>query len=120
MADKIITDYGVMLKDLRLRANISRRQLGKQVGVTENVIASVENGKYIPEEHRLRKWLRALGCQDSIPQLIALSRQFKINQSLRLIPKDQSNPDMMRLLEAYRNKSLSVYDRSLLALLARG
>lgn len=116
-----IQDFGEILRQLRLNHGYSQRQMAKKVGIDPQKISRIERSvDEVPNEPLLRKWLDVLGSVDNKKELLRLYRQHRVVHHVRLHRKDQSNADMIRLLEAYKEEKLSQFDRDMLSLIARG
>ena len=113
-------DFGSVLRVLRENHGISLVILSKKLGLGAESISKIERSlASLPNEDVVRKWLEKLGCKDNLPELLRLYRQHKVMHSIRLHSKDPSNADLIRLLEAYKDQTLTELDRDLLALIGR-
>lgn len=113
-------DFGSILRILRENHGMSLVTLSKKLGIGTETISKIERSlTSLPNEDRIRTWLEKLGCKDNLQQLLRLYRQHKVVHSLRLHAQDPSNANIIRILEAYKDKTLSDMDRDLLALIAR-
>jgi len=113
-------DYGAILKVLRENQGLTIVKLSKMISLSPTKISQVERSlSEIPNEVVLRSWLQKLGCKDNLKKLILIARTHRVVHFLRLHSKDTANADMIRLLEAYRSKTLTPLDRSLLSVIAR-
>ena len=113
-------DFGSILRVLRENHGISLISLSKKLGIGPETISKVERSlTSLPDEHTVRNWLDKLGCKDNITELLNLYRGHKVVHSLRLHSKDSSNADIIRILSAYKDKTLTDLDRDLLALIGR-
>jgi transcriptional regulator with XRE-family HTH domain len=115
-----VPDFGTLLRTLRANHGYSVQRLSKMVGLPAKTISDVELSKRdLPPENQLRLWLNKLGCGRNTHKIIVMSRQYRVKHWLTLNRKESCNPDMLRLIDAYRNDKLSDYDRALLKLIAR-
>lgn len=113
-------DFGSILRILRENHGMSLVTLSKKLGIGTETISKIERSlTSLPNEDKIRSWLEKLGCKDNLQQLLRLYRQHKVVHSLRLHAQDPSNANIIRILEAYKDKTLSELDRDLLALIAR-
>ena len=113
-------DFGSILRVLRENHGISLVSLSKKLGIGTETISKIERSlSGLPNEDTVRKWLEKLGCKDNVPELLRLYRQHKVMHSIRLHSKDPSNADLIRLIEAYKDQTLTDLDRDLLALIGR-
>lgn len=117
----IIYDFGGLLKDLRLNHGFSQSQISKKIGVPINKVHQVETNKRgLPSTDILRDWLLALGCGMKVTNRIMIAaKNLQTKQFFTLNTKEQANPDIVRLIQIYRQGALTNYDRCLLALIAR-
>lgn len=116
-----VADFGELLRHLRQNHGYTVLQVSKMTGIPPTKISQVELSKCdLPPENVLRNWFNKLGCGKNTNKLILMSRQYRVKHWLILERKESANPDMLRLIEAYRSRSLSEYDRALLRLIARG
>lgn len=113
-------DFGSILRVLRENHGMSIASLHKKIGVSVELISKIERSvSGLPTEDVVRRWLGVLGCKDNITELLNLYRSHKVVHSLRLHSKDPSNADLIRLIEAYKDQTLTELDRDLLALIGR-
>ena len=113
-------DFGSILRVLRENHGISLISLSKKIGIGPESLSKIERSlAKLPDEHTIRSWLEKLGCKDNIPELLNLYRGHKVIHSLRLHSKDPTNADLIRILSAYKDKTLTDLDRDLLALVGR-
>ena len=83
-------------------------------------ISAIElSRKDLPSENVLRIWLTKLGCGKNTNKLAVMSRTYRVKHYITLNRNDTSNPDIIRVLEAYRTDKLSDYDKALLTLVGR-
>lgn len=54
----------MMLKDLRLKVNLTQRQLADLIGVKRNTICMYEKGTRVPTLRNLQKLAKALSVSD--------------------------------------------------------
>ena len=116
-----VPHFGTLLRELRDNHGYSIPQLSKRISLPVRSISAIELGNQdLPIEPILRSWLRALGCNTvTVNKIVRISRQFKIKHWIKLDRNETANTDLLRLLEAYRNKELTDYDRTLMFLLCR-
>lgn len=115
-----VPDFGHLLRSLRENHAYSVQTLSKMIGLPPNKISNIELSKCdLPPENVLRTWLNKLGCGKSVHRIILMSRQYRVKHWFTLVRKETANPDILRLIDAYKNGRLSEYDRSLLKLIAR-
>lgn len=113
-------DFGHVLRTLRLNHGTSITVLSKQLGLSIHDISAIERSdKDVPAEAVVSKWLDKLGCTTNKKHLMLLAKKHIVTHRVKMYPKDESNSDMIRLIEAYKNKSLTDYDRALLSVIAR-
>jgi transcriptional regulator with XRE-family HTH domain len=113
-------DFGSILRILRENHGMSLVSLHKKIGIGTETISKIERSlTSLPNEGVIRTWLEKLGCKDNIPELLRLYRQHKVMHSIRLHSKDPSNADLIRLIEVYKDQTLTDLDRDLLALIGR-
>lgn len=116
----VVEDVGTLLRNLRNNHGYTTLQLSKRLGLPPKTISDIELSKRdIPPENVMRKWLSLLGCGRNTNKIIQITRQFRVKHWITLHRNESSNPNMIRLLDAYRNGTLSDYDRALLTLIAR-
>jgi HTH-type transcriptional regulator, competence development regulator len=59
----LLTPAARVLKRLREKKNLSMRELGQILGVSDSYVSQVENGRAnVPEGARLEEWLKPLGA----------------------------------------------------------
>lgn len=116
-----IADFGDLLRTYRQNHGYSILQLSKMIGIPPQDISMIElSKKDLPPEPMLRTWLHKLGCgRVNTQKTILLSRQYRVKHWISLNRKEKCNPDLLRLLEAYRSEKLSDYDKALMKLIAR-
>lgn len=113
-------DYGAILRVLRENQGYTIVKLSKMISMSTEKISRIERSlSEIPGEAALRLWLQKLGCKDNLKKLLLIARQHRVIHHLHLHSKDTSNADMIRLLEAYRSKTLTPLDRALLTIIGR-
>jgi transcriptional regulator with XRE-family HTH domain len=117
----IINNFGGLLRQMRDNHGYTIADISRKTGLSAFKISQIENGNNnLPEEKTLRHWLLALGCGVKVTnRLILVSRQFKTKQQFMLIPNEESNPHILRILEYYNREALTNFDRALLAMVAR-
>lgn len=113
-------DFGAILKILRENQGYTIVRMSKMLSLATDKISRIERSlSELPNEIVLRKWLSKLGCKDNLRQLMTLARQHRVVHYLRLHSKDESNADMIRILDAYRDQKLTPLDRALLGVISR-
>jgi transcriptional regulator with XRE-family HTH domain len=113
-------DFGAILKILRENQGYTIVRMSKMLSLATDKISRIERSlSELPSEVVLRKWLSKLGCKDNLRQLMTLARQHRVVHYLRLHSKDESNADMIRILDAYRDQKLTPLDRALLGVISR-
>lgn len=119
---EVVLNFGSLLRDLRLNHGYKLQQIANRTGLSPEAISSIEhNRKKIPEEDVLRTWLQYLGVgKENLKKLLLASRLHRTKQWISLHNHETANPDILRLLEYYRTKSLTDFDRCMLAVIARG
>lgn len=55
----VVTDFGQLIRDLRVRSGLSQRELGERVGTTQSAIARLEAGDAPPKLGTLQKLAEA-------------------------------------------------------------
>jgi transcriptional regulator with XRE-family HTH domain len=117
----VVYDFGGLLKDLRDNHGFSQALVAKKIGLSIQTIHAVESNKRsLPSSDILKDWLMALGCGRSVTnKLLIAAKNLKNKHYITLNNKERSNPDIVRLIEVYRQGELTDYDRCLLALIAR-
>ncbi|WP_436757450.1 Scr1 family TA system antitoxin-like transcriptional regulator [Streptosporangium sp. V21-05] len=68
--------FGIRLRDLRLDARLSGRQLSAMTGMRPSKISRIEHARQNPTEDDIRTWCRACSAENQIPELIAAHRQI--------------------------------------------
>lgn len=117
---EMVSDFGQLLRDLRDNHGYSIQKFSRIIGISPTKISRIECSRAeLPPENDLRRWLNKLGCGKNTNKLILLARQWRINHYLRLHRNEACNPDIIRLLDAYREQKLTDHDRALLTLIAR-
>ena len=116
-----VPDFGDLLRTLRQNHGYTIGQVAKMVSLPAAQIAATELSKRdLPPENILRNWFLRLGCGSRITnQLAIMSRQYRVKHWLMLNRKDSCNPDMLRILDKYKNEKLTPYDKALLKLVGR-
>lgn len=113
-------DFGIILRILRENQGLTITKLSKMLSIDVARISRIERSlSEVPNEVVLRTWLQKLGCKDNLRKLLLIARKHKVVHSLHLHMKDESNADMIRLLDAYRDKILTPLDRHLLSVMCR-
>lgn len=116
-----VPNFGDLLRTLRNNHGYSTVSFSKMIGLPPKTISEIELSKRdLPPENVLRNWFHKLGCGvHNTNKLILISRQYRVKHWISLSTKEPCNPDLLRLLAAYRSNSLTDYDRYLLKLVAR-
>lgn len=113
-------DFGHILRVLRENQGYTIVKMSKMLSLETEKISRIERSlSELPSEVVLRKWLSKLGCKDNLRKLMTLARQHRVVHYLRLHSKDESNADMIRILDAYRDQKLTPLDRALLGVISR-
>lgn len=113
-------DIGDILRLLRLNQGYSIPHMSKKLGMSVNRISKIERSlSQLPNEATLRTWLDKLGCKKNTNKILKLARSHKVSHNVRLHSKDTSNADLVRIIEAYKDKQLTETDRALLSVIAR-
>jgi transcriptional regulator with XRE-family HTH domain len=113
-------DFGRILRILRENQGYTIIKMSKMISIAPERISKIERSlSEIPNEQVLRIWLTKLGCKDNLRKLMLLARKHRVVHWIRLHAKDESNADLIRLLDAYRDKILTDFDRALLGVIAR-
>jgi transcriptional regulator with XRE-family HTH domain len=117
---KHVTDFGTILRNIRVNLGITVSALAKQIGVSQSYVTTVERGmRSAPKRDRLRAWLKALHCSERFDELHELAVLNRTSIYSRLIPKDPSNEDIVRIMDAYKANELTEMDRLTLSCLCR-
>ena len=66
-----MTNFGRKLKELRLRGNLSLRDLGERSGVSYSFIGSLESGRFNPSRETVVSLAKALGADENEFLLLA-------------------------------------------------
>jgi transcriptional regulator with XRE-family HTH domain len=116
-----VPDFGQVLRQLRENHGYTCPRLSKVIGIPPKYISDIELCKKdLPPENVLRHWLHTLGCgRINVQKLILISRQYRVKHWFKLNRGETANPDILRLLQRYRDEALTDYDRSILRLVAR-
>lgn len=120
MSKQVVTDFGLILKNLRVNLGLTIRTVSEQIGKSTAYISNVEGGHAAsPKRDTLRKWLEALHCSDRFDELNELAMLNRTYVQARLKPRDPSNPDIVTIMEKYDTGKLTDYDRQLLSCIDR-
>lgn len=115
-----IHDFGEFLATLRNNQGDTQITIGKKIGLTASKVSSVERSESdLPPERKLRLWLNALGCGKNVEKIVALSRHHTLTHSIKLKRSEPCNPDIVRIIAAYRAGTLTPEDKQLMILIAR-
>ena len=52
-----------ILKDLRLKSNLSQEAMAKKIGCTRQMVIGIESGRFAPQYQNFCAWLTACGMQ---------------------------------------------------------
>ncbi|MFC5185663.1 helix-turn-helix domain-containing protein [Actinomadura harenae] len=69
--------FGIKLRDLRLDADLTGRELAARSGMRNTKISRLEHGRQNPSEDDIRRWCGACGVPHLIPELIAVLREIE-------------------------------------------
>ncbi|WP_433328798.1 helix-turn-helix domain-containing protein [Spirillospora sp. CA-294931] len=69
--------FGIRLRDIRLDANLSGRELAVRSGMRNTKISRLEHARQNPTETDIRQWCAACGVPHLIPELIAVLREIE-------------------------------------------
>ena len=113
-------DVGNILRELRQNHGWTIEQVSKKISLHPQKISRIERSAIdLPPEHTLRLWLEKLGCDKTATRnILNLARLHRVVHTIRLRGKDQSNADMIRIINAYRDETLTPFDRDMLSLIA--
>jgi hypothetical protein len=116
-----VPDFGQVLRSLRENHGYTCPKLSKIISIPPKDISLIElSQKDLPPENILRHWLHTLGCgRINVQKLILLSRQYRVKHWVKLNRNERCNPDLLRLIQRYRDEAITDYDRALLRLVAR-
>jgi len=115
-----ITDFGLILRNLRTNLGITTTVLAQQIGLSQTYVTHVEKGvTSAPKRDTLRKWLKALHCEERFEELNSLALLNRTSVHAKLIPRDPSNADLARIIDAYKENRLTEADRLTLSVIAR-
>jgi len=115
-----VHDFGGLLRTLRQNHGYSIQQVSKMISLPVTQVSNIELSKAdLPPENVLLMWLLKLGCGKNARKIILMSRNYRVKHWLTLNRNETANPDILRLLDSYKNNKLSPYDRALLKLIAR-
>lgn len=111
-------DFGTILRVLRENHGITIVKLSKMISMDPAQISKIERSlSEVPHEVVLRNWLKKLGCKDNLRKLMNIARTHRVTHTIKLHSKDTSNADLIRLLDAYRDKILTQFDKHLLSIM---
>ncbi|MGQ4516886.1 helix-turn-helix domain-containing protein [Streptomyces sp. DW26H14] len=65
---------GRRLRELRLDAGLTAREVARRAGWHESKCSRLEHGRSSPSDQDIRVWASACGAQDQIPDLTATAR----------------------------------------------
>jgi transcriptional regulator with XRE-family HTH domain len=115
-----VQDFGSVLRALRINQGYTIEVMSKKLGLPPAKISEIERSvSDIPTDLLLRDWLRKLGCKDNLDKLMILARRHRVAHSIRLHAKEECNADLIRLIELYKQKKLTPFDKALLSLIGR-
>ncbi|MFH1543259.1 MAG: S24 family peptidase [Patescibacteria group bacterium] len=94
MTNKMIHSLGKLLKQIRIEKGLTQIDVGRKMGFTSNgYVATIEKGKYEPNEETLKKYAKALD--------ITFEKILKVKQKGRLMDmglrEDHIFTEMMRI-----------------------
>ena len=89
---------GVRLRELRKDAGLTARALATATGQHYTRVSKIEHGVQAPTDDDIRRWCRACGADDQVPDLIATLRAV---DSAYLEFRRQSRAGMKRVLGAH-------------------
>lgn len=117
----IVYDFGGLLRDLRKNHGFSQAQVSRKIGVTINRVQQIENNRIrLPSTDVLKDWLLALGCGIQVTNKILIAaKNLQTKQFFTLNNREKANPDIVRIIQVYKQEELTDYDRCLLALIGR-
>ncbi len=116
-----VPDFGHLLRQIRLFHGMTIVALSAKLGIPRKQIEYIENSqKDLPPENILINWMNILGLSKTqCKKVILLSRQYRVKHWITLSRNEPANPDIVRLLDAYRLQKLTDFDRKLLRLVCR-
>lgn len=120
MSNQVVTDFGLILRNIRINHGFTIRLIAEQIGKSTAYISDVEHGHSAPPKREtLRNWLKALHCEDRFDELHELALLNRTYVQARLQPRDPSNADIVTVVEKYTSGRLTEYDRQLLSCIER-
>jgi transcriptional regulator with XRE-family HTH domain len=111
-----ITTLGERLRELREAANMSLRELARDVGVSAAFISDIELGKRYPSDDVLKRIAavlqtsrQELSAYDTRPPLEEIKRKSQANPAYgfalrRLVREDVSSDELLRMLDRLKKK----------------
>ena len=116
MSRPVITDFGTILRNLRVNAGITQRSIAEYIQKSTSYIANVEgNTTSAPRKEVLLEWLKCLGAEQRFEELNQLAHLNKTQVSAKLRPNDTINPKLVALIDKYKTNTLTTLDRNLLS-----
>ena len=104
---KAVTQWTPLVREARLRASLSQRELAARAGTVQSVVARIERGQTNPTVDTLERLLRATGFDLGVeliprPTPDPLIEAFKrdIDRSLLLRNLDKTPDERLRSLQA--------------------
>ncbi len=93
----------VQIRILRKEKNITMKQLGKMIGVSESAVSQYENGKRQPDIDTLIKIADFFNCSMDYLLRRTENRQlhFKINEAVRLTSREETHINKYRKLDEH-------------------
>jgi transcriptional regulator with XRE-family HTH domain len=89
----VLSDPGAILRDARLRAGLTQRELARRAGTSQSVIARIEQGRSDPSTATLARLLAASGFElrtDLTPIAVAGSHMLDdVARILSLTPEER-------------------------------
>jgi transcriptional regulator with XRE-family HTH domain len=118
---EVVYDFGALLRHLRINHGYSLAQVAKRLGFMVSKVSNIERSIFeLPGEEKLKEWFMILGCgKTNANKLMLASRLFRVKHTFTLMSKETANPDILRILEYYKQGMLTDFDRRLLQLVAR-
>ena len=110
------TTFGERLRELREEADLSLRELAREVNVSAAFMSDIELGKRYPSDEVLERLARVLQTTpdellkfDTRPPLDEMKRKSTTNPSYgfalrRMVEEDVSGEDLMRMLDQLKKR----------------
>lgn len=77
------------IRDARLKAKMTEKQLAKKCGLSPGYITQIESGKKIINESAAEKILKVLGHKPEILEDVAMVEEVKVKESRKIVTKSQ-------------------------------